>query len=98
MSFRCFKCHLNTLPKNKEYLHTLSVAEDAKKDQRWADAAKLLNQAHDQLLHVTADYHLGMYKHGHHDAWPGETVWLPNMGVSVGVCETCGDDRPCVNA
>lgn len=34
---------------------------------------------------------------GAHEAWPGEEVWLPSLGVSVGPCEDCGNERPCVN-
>lgn len=37
------------------------------------------------------------WKIGDHEAWPGEQVWLPDWGVSVGPCEDCRNDRPCRN-
>lgn len=36
-------------------------------------------------------------KVGEHEAWPGERVWLPDYGISVGPCEDCRRERPCVN-
>jgi hypothetical protein len=40
----------------------------------------------------------GLYAIGDHVAWPGIKVWLPSIGtVSVGPCEDCKAERPCVN-
>ena len=97
MAFTCLKCHLDSMPHFEEYKHTISVAQDATAAGRHGDAKTLRDQAHDILVDVNSDYHLKMYEHGHHESWPSENQWLPGIGVSVGPCETCDRERPCVN-
>jgi len=96
--FVCFECHVKNLPKRDGYLHTVSVADDAKEAGRIDDYKTLMKQAHAELLLTADDYFMHAYPHGFHDEWPNTPVWLPNWGASVGPCESCRKRRPCVHA
>lgn len=96
MAFTCFECHLGSLLDLTEFKATLLVARDATLEGRREDAVKVWRQAQD-LVRAAKDYHTSMYEYGEDIAWPGEIVWKPSLGVSVGPCEDCSRSRPCVN-
>lgn len=96
MAFTCFTCHMREQRDGQTYLDNIAVARDAEIDGRAEEARAIRLRAASYIL-GTADYHLATKQVGDNESWPGETVWLPSVGVSVGPCEDCDRTRPCVN-
>lgn len=99
MAFTCFQCFaVEEQILNKDHLHDLAVARDAREDGRVREFMELLERVmmefKDKPKYTTF---VQLYPVGQHDGWPGYLVWLPSIGVSVGPCESCHDEFPCVN-
>lgn len=97
MSFTCFECHINDRATYEFFRQEAAVARDAQLEGRTADA-KQIRERIVAYLNADTDYFVQNYPVGYNDAWPDAAlVWAPRIGVSVGACESCSKQRPCVN-